>query len=256
MYSTKLMDQLNQFTSQSLEDQDGYYLQRFGVGQQGLEQVLGIAKNLAEGKSLSISQAQALLQQLPGSDPSHAGLLVKTVNSAGMPREAFLEAITNNSVFSLHDAVKVSDRWNRMESMQEVQERLDARFAESERHRSKPQNVSKPFTGADLNSDAHRLEVRKQIENMMSYQEGKHAPRSENEAYARGVNDLAHNTDDKVRREIKETFERRASPNYQPPQAGSLRESLTDAYDNNLADQFEASELGTVRGNDVDGDIT
>lgn len=257
MYSNRTNQTVNEFSNLSSDQQENYYLQNFGVGARGMEAVLNTAKKLAEGRQVTAGQMKSLLSVLPGSDPSYAADFAKAVNDAGMPREFFLEAVTRNSRWNTHDAIRTSNNWNKMQSTSEVNQLLDAKFAQSEKGITKPQSDTKAFTEKDINSDAHRLAIRDSVTGALKYVQGKRDPRSMDESFARSVDQLGTNTDKRTRDLIIETFEKRASSTYQAPEHGSLRESLTSALDNKLADNFEAAETGyitTPEGGQIDAD--
>jgi hypothetical protein len=257
MYSSRTNQVVDQFATLSQDQQEQYYLQKFGVGAKGMEAVLNTAKSLAEGRQVSANQMKTLLSQLPGADTSYASEFAKAVNGAGMPREYFLEAVTRNSRWDMHDAIRTSNNWNRIHSTEEVTRLLEAKFAQSEKGMAKPVSDTKQFTEKDTDSDAHRLAVRDSITGALKYVTGKRDPRSADESFARSVDTLGSSTDQRTRELIKETFEKRASPNYSPPEPGSLRESLTNVIDNKLADAYEAAETGyitTPDGGMIDAD--
>jgi len=259
MYSNRTNQTVDQFSNLSQDQQEHYYLQRFGVGSRGMEAVLNTAKSLAEGKKVTAGQMKSLLSQLPGSDPSYAAQFANAVNNAGMRREFFLEAVTRNSQWDTHDAIRTSNNWNKMQSTSEVNQLLDAKFAQTDgKMENKFKTDAKPFTESDLGSDAHRMAIRDTITGSMRYISGKRDAKSMNEAFARLTPGLLENTDSKTRALIEETFERRASPGYEPPKAGSLRGDLEIAFDHKLADTTEAAETGYITvddsGNKIDAD--
>lgn len=259
MYSNRTNQTVDQFSSLSQDQQEHYYLQRFGVGSRGMEAVLNTAKSLAEGKKVTAGQMKSLLSQLPGSDPSYAAEFADAVNNAGMRREFFLEALTRNSQWDTHDAIRTSNNWNKMQSTSEVNELLDAKFAQTDgKMVDKFKTDAKPFTEGDLGSDAHRIAIRDSITGSMRYISGKRDARSIDEALGRLSTSLLQNTDAKTRALIEETFERRASPTYEAPKAGSLRGDLEIAFDHKLADAAEAAETGYITvddsGNKIDAD--
>lgn len=257
MYSNRTNQTVDQFSNLSADQQEYYYLQRFGVGARGMEAVLNTARSLAEGKKVSAGQMKSLLEHLPGSDPSFAADFAKAVNDAGMPREFFLEAVTRNSHWDTHDAIRTSNNWNKMHSTSEVHQLLDAKFAQSEKGMTQTKSDTKKFTEGDINSDAHRLAIRDSITGALKYVTGKRDPRSMDEAYSRIAPSLLENTDKRTRDYIEETFAQRAKPTYQAPKEGSLRGDLVHAFDNKLADATEAAETGyitTPEGEMIDAD--
>jgi len=259
MYSNRTTQVVNQFSNLSQEQQEQYYLQTYGVGSRGMEAVLNTAKSLAEGKKVTAGQMKSLLSQLPGSDPSIAADFANAVNNAGMRREFFLEALTRNSQWNTHDAIRTSNNWNKIQSKSEVQDLLDAKFAQSEKGvKDKFKSEGKAFTESDINSDAHRLAIRDSITGSMRYVQGKRDAKSIDEALSRLAPSLLPNTDARTRALIEETFERRASPSFEAPKAGSLRGDLEIAFDNKLADAAEAAETGYITvdnsGNKIDAD--
>lgn len=259
MYSNRTNQTVDQFSNLSQDQQEHYYLQRFGVGSRGMEAVLNTAKSLAEGKKVTAGQMKSLFSQLPGTDPSYAAEFANEVNNAGMRREFFLEALTRNSQWDTHDAIRTSNNWNKMQSTSEVNELLDAKFAQTEgKMVDKFKTDTKPFTESDLGSDAHRIAIRDTITGSMRYISGKRDAKSIDEALGRLSPSLLQNTDAKTRALIEETFERRASPNYEAPKAGSLRGDLEIAFDHKLADRAEAAETGYITvddsGNKIDAD--
>jgi hypothetical protein len=144
-----------------------------------------------------------------------------------------------------------------MQSTSEVNQLLDAKFAQSEKGIAKPKSDTKAFTEGDINSDAHRLAIRDTITGALKYVTGKRDPRSMDEAYSRIAPSLLNNTDQRTRDYIEETFAQRAKPSYEAPKAGSLRGDLTNAFDNKLADVTEAAETGyitTPEGGQIDAD--
>jgi hypothetical protein len=223
-----------------------------------MEAVLNTARSLAEGKTVTAGQMRSLLSQLPGSNPEIAADFANAVNNAGMRREYFLEALTRNSQWNTHDAIRTSNNWNKLHSTSEVNQLLDAKFAQSEKRITKPKSDTKAFTEGDINNDAHRIEIRDTINGAMRYVNGKRDAKSVDEALSRLAPSLLENTDAKTRALIEETFERRASPNFEPPKAGSLRGDLEIAFDHKLAEAAEAAETGYITvddaGNKVDAD--
>ena len=257
MYSSRTTQAVDQFSNLSADQQEQYYLQKFGVGAKGMEAVLNTAKSLAEGRQVTPSQMRTLLTALPGSDPSYAADFAKAVNGAGMPREFFLEAVTRNSSWDTHDAIRTSNNWNKMHTNSEVNQLLDAKFAQSEKGVMQAKSDTKAFTERDIGSDAHRMAIRDSITGALKYVTGKRDPRSMDEAYSRIAPSLLNNTDQRTRDYIEETFAQRAKPSYEAPKAGSLRGDLTNAFDNKLADVTEAAETGyitTPEGGQIDAD--
>ena len=239
---------------ESLPDQqrDHYYQQRFGTNEAGMTAILNIARKIESKHAISEKDANSLLPFFPNADKSHIAELISRVNNSGMPRHAFLEYISSanpRGVEGLNDAIRISDRWNKLNLENEVNEYLD------KKHADVPQtNEVRAGAKADpsaIGSDAHRIEIRNAINNMMTFNQAKSSPRNGAEANARDARSpLLEATS--VQRQIAEAFERRASPSYEAPEQGSIRDHLENAFDNTIADVAESEVFGTVRGAPAD----
>lgn len=234
------------------QQKDAYYQQRFGMNEAGLTQVLEIARSIESRHSITEKEANSLLPFFPGADKSHVAQLINHVNNSGMARHAFLEFVTSGGsmgIEGLNDAIRISDRWNKLSIENEVNEYLD------KKHAHDPQtNEVKMGAKADssaIGSDAHRQEIRSAIGNMMAYNQSRSPAKNSAELRARDARGSALEGTS-VHRQIAEAFERRASPNYQAPEEGSIRDHLENAFDNTIADVAEAEVFGTVRGAPAD----